>query len=122
MKALEIQIDGNHYKSDYEVYEYISDHDLNYTQGNILKYVTRFAKKNGERDLTKALHHCEMGMESKESNKSNFVIESARRFCKANDTHFNAMFLFNLHTCNYRLCALAIDALRSELYGEEEQQ
>jgi hypothetical protein len=37
-----------------ECWDYIIDQDMNYLEGNIIKYVTRYKHKNGLEDLEKA--------------------------------------------------------------------
>ncbi len=47
-------ISPDHYKDGIETWDYIASHKMDYIQGNIIKYVTRFRKKNGLEDLKKA--------------------------------------------------------------------
>ncbi len=44
----------NHYKSKIDPREYITTNNLDFNEGNIIKYVTRWRKKNGLEDLLKA--------------------------------------------------------------------
>jgi hypothetical protein len=37
-----------------EVWDYISQHNLDFFEGNVVKYVTRWSHKNGIQDLHKA--------------------------------------------------------------------
>ena len=53
------QVGGDHYKSKIEVWDYVHANDLDYFQGNVIKYVTRYKKKNGIEDLKKAIHYIE---------------------------------------------------------------
>jgi uncharacterized protein DUF3310 len=64
MSALEIQVGGVHYK-DFPIppLEYIHKNGLSFAAGNIIKYVTRFDKKNGIEDLEKAKHYIEFMIE-----------------------------------------------------------
>ena len=58
MNALNNQIGGNHYKSmKMQPIELISKLNLNYFQGNIVKYITRHKEKNGIDDLAKVVHY-----------------------------------------------------------------
>lgn len=60
-KALDTQIGGNHYKDlKIQPIEYIMANNLNYCQGNAIKYVTRYKAKNGLEDLKKAIHNIEI--------------------------------------------------------------
>ncbi len=60
-KPLEHQEGGNHYK-DFAIQpaEYIQKNNLNWCQGNAVKYVTRYKSKNGLEDLKKAKHYIDM--------------------------------------------------------------
>jgi len=48
-------INPNHYKQgNIEVIDFILDQQLNYLEGNVIKYVSRYKYKNGLEDLKKA--------------------------------------------------------------------
>jgi hypothetical protein len=55
------QIGGDHY-SKYKIQpiEYITKNKLDFSQGNVIKYVTRFKDKNGLEDLQKAQHYLDL--------------------------------------------------------------
>lgn len=57
MSANDKQINGDHYRGAIQTWDYILAHDLGFLEGNIVKYVTRFRKKNGIQDLEKAQHY-----------------------------------------------------------------
>ncbi len=42
-----------------EPIDYILDHDMNYLEGNVIKYITRYRFKNGSEDLKKAKWYLE---------------------------------------------------------------
>tara|TARA_R100001079_G_scaffold68993_1_gene36233 strand:- start:13 stop:213 length:201 start_codon:yes stop_codon:yes gene_type:complete len=50
----EDKINPPYYKKGIETTDYIVSHDMNYVEGNIIKYVTRYKEKNGLQDLLKA--------------------------------------------------------------------
>ncbi len=57
------QVGGDHYsKLNIQPVEYIIANNLNYLQGNVIKYVTRYRDKNGIEDLKKAEHYLQMLM------------------------------------------------------------
>lgn len=58
-KANDRQVSGNHYKLPIEPWDYVIANDLGYLEGNIVKYISRYKKKNGLQDLQKALHYLE---------------------------------------------------------------
>ena len=66
-RALDRQVGGNHYKNDFTIQpiEFITANKLSFIQGSIIKYVCRFDKKNGNEDLDKVIHYCELLKELK---------------------------------------------------------
>jgi hypothetical protein len=48
------KINPNYYREGIETADYIESHTMDYFQGNIIKYVTRYKMKNGLEDLKKA--------------------------------------------------------------------
>lgn len=59
--SLEVQVGGSHYKGlKMQPAVLIAKLNLDFFTGNIVKYVTRYKSKNGEEDLKKALHYCDL--------------------------------------------------------------
>lgn len=55
------QVDGNHYKDlPIQPVEFIHANAIGYFEGNVIKYVSRWRKKNGIADLEKAKHYIEL--------------------------------------------------------------
>ena len=68
--ALDIQIDGSHYKNiAIQPIVYIYANQMPFIEGNIVKYVSRWKNKNGIKDLEKAKHLIDMLIEF-ETNQS----------------------------------------------------
>ena len=64
MSALDIQIEGDHYKEQkIQPIEYILANELGYCEGNVIKYVTRHHLKNGRKDIEKAIHYLQFILE-----------------------------------------------------------
>jgi len=62
--ALDRQVGGRHYKSlAIQPVEYIEKNKIPYTEGCVIKYVTRHREKGGADDLKKAIHFIEMLLE-----------------------------------------------------------
>lgn len=62
--AFSEQIGGSHYKDmPFQPIRLISYLNLDFFQGNVVKYVSRYKLKGGVRDLEKAKHYCRMAME-----------------------------------------------------------
>ena len=65
------QIGGEHYKLKIQPYTFIMENNLNFFQGNVIKYVVRYLKKNGKEDLEKIIHYCELEIERMRNAKEN---------------------------------------------------
>jgi len=50
-------IKPKHYSGSIEPIDYITAHKMNFTEGNIIKYVSRYKEKNGLEDLKKAQYY-----------------------------------------------------------------
>ena len=62
--ALDKQVAGSHYKDlPIQPVEYIHANAIGYFEGNVIKYVSRWRKKNGVADLEKAKHYIELLIE-----------------------------------------------------------
>jgi len=58
------QIGGDHYKGKaIQPVEYIHANGLDFFEGNVVKYVTRWRSKGGTADLQKAKHYIELLIE-----------------------------------------------------------
>ena len=56
MKANEQQVGGTHYVSPMQHWDYVLANNIPYMEAQIIKYLTRWRKKNGLQDLEKAQH------------------------------------------------------------------
>ena len=64
MSANDRQVDGKHYQGDgIQPWDYIDSHDMDYLEGSVIKYVTRWRAKGGVNDLRKAIHFLEKRIE-----------------------------------------------------------
>ena len=54
---------GSHYKLKIQPWTFITENNLSYFQGNIIKYAVRYQKKNGIEDLNKIKHYCDLEIE-----------------------------------------------------------
>jgi Protein of unknwon function (DUF3310) len=73
MAANDTQVGGRHYKSQkIQHWDYIIANDIPYLEAQIIKYVSRHARKNGLEDLGKALHFLEKLIEV-ETDKLNLL-------------------------------------------------
>lgn len=55
------QVGGSHYKSmKIQPVEFILANDLNFCEGNVIKYICRYKQKNGVEDLKKVIHYAQL--------------------------------------------------------------
>jgi len=57
MSANDYQIDGDHYRSEFEHWDWCINIRLGYLESASTKYVTRWRDKNGVQDVEKAIHY-----------------------------------------------------------------
>lgn len=58
----------SHYNRGIEMWDYAYSHKLDFFEGNVVKYVTRWRDKNGIEDLKKAKQYLDKLIELNESN------------------------------------------------------
>lgn len=64
INAVDTQVGGMHYQNkSIQPITYIMENRLDFCEGNIIKYVTRWKDKNGLEDLKKAKHYLEFLIE-----------------------------------------------------------
>lgn len=68
MSALDVQISGNHYKDMViQPAEFITRNGIGFLEGCVIKRMCRWRKKDGLKDLRKAIHEIELLIEMEES-------------------------------------------------------
>lgn len=66
-QALDSQVGGDHYKDmKIQVVEFCHANGIPYMEGNVIKYVCRWAKKAGLEDLKKARHYLDLIIQMEE--------------------------------------------------------
>ena len=64
MSAKDVQVGGSHYADKaIQPIDYIMQNNLNFCEGSIVKYITRWREKGGVEDLRKVKHYCELLIE-----------------------------------------------------------
>ena len=62
--TLSSQVDGDHYTSmKIQPAEFINENNLQFAEGNAIKYICRHQKKGKRKDIEKAIHYLEMILE-----------------------------------------------------------
>ena len=70
LSALNKQEGGNHYKDmAIQPVEFITANNLGFLEGNVVKYICRHHAKNGAEDIKKAIHYCELLLQTKYGEK-----------------------------------------------------
>jgi hypothetical protein len=70
LTALDKQEGGNHYKDmAIQPVEFITANNLGFLEGNVVKYICRHHAKNGAEDIKKAIHYCELLLQTKYGEK-----------------------------------------------------
>jgi hypothetical protein len=64
LTANDNQVGGTHYSLPIQPWDYTIANNLDYFQGTIVKYITRWRSKNGAEDLEKARHFLEKYIEA----------------------------------------------------------
>lgn len=65
MSANDTQVGGAHYRGKkIQTWDYISQNEIPYLEGCVIKYVSRWRDKNGVEDLRKAQHYLEKLIEN----------------------------------------------------------
>jgi len=64
--AKDRQEGGDHYQMAIQPIDFIEKNGIGFTEGNIIKYIVRYKRKNGLKDLRKAQHYLEMLIERME--------------------------------------------------------
>ncbi len=74
MKAKDYQVAGDHYaKREIQPIDYIMSNRLDFCEGCVVKYITRWRDKGGIDDLYKARHYIEFLIEGANNDSNNDV-------------------------------------------------
>lgn len=64
MKALDVQVGGDHYKTmQIQPVEFIAANGIGFLEGSAIKYLCRHRAKSGRQDLEKAKHYIDLMLE-----------------------------------------------------------
>lgn len=74
MAANDKQVGGKHYEAGHQHWDIVHEHQLDYFQGQITKYVMRWKKKNGVQDLEKARHFLDKYIELAETEECDYNV------------------------------------------------
>ncbi len=60
------QVGGDHYRTGYQPWDYFEDWGIGYLECNVIKYVARWRKKDGVKDIQKGIHYTDKLIERAE--------------------------------------------------------
>lgn len=83
-KANERQVGGEHYKSTYQHWDWISAVKLPYLSATVTKYIVRWRQKNGAQDVSKSIHYIQKFFEEEEIRREE-VISLTNHFITLNN-------------------------------------
>lgn len=79
------EVGGTHYELlNVQPIELIMKCDLTFTQGNMLKYISRYKNKNGAEDIKKCIHYAQLATRYGDK-KGTKPLAQAYMYCKANN-------------------------------------
>lgn len=117
------QVGGSHYESlNIEPVEVFVKFNLNWFQGEVIKYCSRFQNKNGKEDLLKAIQVCDLAGELGLNTKPIFPIELDKAYLnKYLDQFeykevFQDIFNYLLIDNNYALAGAKVVELKNMYY------
>lgn len=120
MSSLSTQVGGDHYKTlAIQPVEYITKNGLGYTEGCVIKYVTRHKAKGGAEDIKKAIHFLNLLLELEYGEKEEKAEECKARFLYCIKTTFGDMATVSSHFGQF--CDLSKDEL-SQIKDNDECQ
>ena len=121
MEANDIQIGGDHYKADYQHWDWVDDIGLHYYLAAATKYISRWQKKNGIQDLRKALHFITKSVEKDILTRTNSKdVTLTKKFAKQLDS-FSAECVYLIIDGYYERASNIISNKISELEFKEQQ-
>lgn len=115
------EVGGSHYeKQKYQPIKLITELNLNFFQGNIVKYLTRYRDKNGAEDIQKALHYAQLGASLLPKNNALVFQERVyqiHNYCVGNNLPqgIETIFVYTLHQ-NWVMIEKDIELLYQRLY------
>jgi hypothetical protein len=123
--ANDIQVGGEHYKSNFQHWDFCAEEfGTGYFKGNITKYVARWRKKNGVQDLQKARHYLVKLIElRKRANPLKLYRGDAERFIVENRLEvMDAGVVHHVATATSTGALIVALALLDRLLGDAESE
>lgn len=105
MNATDTQVGGTHYlQMPYQPIRLITELQMNFFQGSILKYLCRYRHKGGKEDLKKAIHYCQLAKKMGPADECTYGTREAGRlfrgFCRENGVPPAVIFAIDAVLCS----------------------
>ena len=80
------QVGGTHYTDmNVQPFDFIEANKLTFFEGNVVKYLSRYKSKDGNRDIDKAIHYVKESFNRLGDFQSRDIEMTAEEYCKANN-------------------------------------
>lgn len=80
------QVGGTHYTDmNVQPFDFIEANKLTFFEGNVVKYLSRYKSKDGDRDIDKAIHYVKESFNRLGDFQSRDIKMTAEEYCKANN-------------------------------------
>lgn len=80
------QVGGTHYTDmNVQPFDFIEANKLTFFEGNVVKYLSRYKSKDGNRDIDKAIHYVKESFNRLGDFQSRDIKMTAEEYCKANN-------------------------------------
>lgn len=80
------QVGGTHYTDmNVQPFDFIEANKLTFFEGNVVKYLSRYKSKDGNRDIDKAIHYVKESFDRLGDFQSRDIKMTAEEYCKANN-------------------------------------
>jgi len=115
-------IKPKHYQSKIEPIDFILANNLNFIEGNIIKYVIRYKKKNGLEDLLKAKDYLEK-LINEVKNEKNEVIDNNKETTTYNITNRSDLQMFYDYENDYQIWIVkAVEGIFAFSVGKQSKE
>jgi hypothetical protein len=81
------QTSPKHYQTKIQAIDFIQANNLNFCEGNVIKYITRYKEKNGKEDLLKARQYLDFLIKDYEDIEKTNMSKEKKNWINLPSTH-----------------------------------
>jgi len=125
-QANERQVGGNHYKSDFQHWDFVNQTALPYIPAQVARYLCRWKKKGKEEDLRKAVHFMEKLIEEEATRRKihrilveNFILSNKIEMEEANALRYLVKYYVGAEDLLVMARGCIVRTLSAELMRKE---